>query len=65
MTKEQALYEAEQRVYVVYTRGRLEDECLDRGFRRDWNIEKVKRSTLETYLIKKLAEEIYIKTNRP
>jgi hypothetical protein len=63
MTIEEAKQEAEQRVYIVYTRGRLEDECLERGFRRDWNIEKVKRTTLEDYLIKKLTKEIYEKIN--
>ena len=45
--------EAERLVFVYYTRGRLEDEAKEYGFKG--NVEKAKRENLEEFVIDKLT----------
>lgn len=51
MTREKAEY----LVYVYYTRGRLEDEAKEYGYKG--NVEKAKREKLEQFIINKLTTE--------
>lgn len=51
MTKEKA----EEIVYIYYTRGRLEDEAKEYGYKG--NVEKAKREKLEQFIIDKLTTE--------
>lgn len=50
MTRE----DAEKLVYVYYTRGRLEDEAREYGYK--YNVAKAKREKLEQFVIDKLTE---------
>ena len=50
MTRE----DAERLVYVYYTRGRLEDEAREYGYK--YNVAKAKREKLEQFVIDKLTE---------
>lgn len=59
MTREEAREAAQQRVFISYTRGDLENDCRKYGLRTDWNVRTCKRRTLEQFLIKKLTDEIY------
>lgn len=47
--------EAEKLVYIYYTRGRLEREAREYGYK--YNVEKAKRDKLEQFIIDKLATE--------
>ena len=47
--------QAEYLVYVYYTRGRLEDEAKEYGYKG--NVEKARREKLEQFIIDKLTTE--------
>ncbi len=64
MTKQEAKEVAQQRVFICYTRGDLEEDCRKYGLRTDWNVKTCKRRTLEQFLIKKLTDKIYKENNK-